>query len=106
MVYSVAQGSWRFDDGSSIAEELEAVDIEKIRSACSQHSMTQWTAIASRNRLYQFIAMSDEEAQREMRQTLSPTIISRGTGPSPSVVYTSGVCEGTDNPSSSRGTKR
>lgn len=106
VIYSVVCRGWRFSDGASIAVELEAIDIEKIRAACSQQSRTQWTAIASCDRLYQFIALSDEETQKEMRQTLTPTIIKKGSGPFPGVMYTSGICTGSDGPSSPRGTKR
>ena len=48
-------------------EEFSDVDLETIRAVCSQQSMTQWTKIASRGRLYQFVAMSDEVTQREIR---------------------------------------
>jgi len=71
---------WKFKDGVSVHEVLESVDLEKIRSACSQQSRTQWTAIASRDRLYQFMSMSDEETQTEMRQNLSATGFFGGSG--------------------------
>lgn len=51
-------------------EELEAIDLEKIRAICSEQCKSQWTAIASRERLYQFMAMSDERTQTAMRQAL------------------------------------
>jgi hypothetical protein len=59
---------WTFNDGVSIHEELKGVDISKIRAVCDQQSRTKWTTIASRDRLYQFIALSNDETQQEMRQ--------------------------------------
>lgn len=51
-------------------EELKSIHIDIIRAACSGQSRTQWTTIASRDRLYQFVAMSDQVAQREICQHL------------------------------------
>ena len=65
---------WTFRDGTSVNEELKDVDIHKIRAVCTQQSRTQWTSIASHDRLYQFIALSDEGTQNEMRKTVSSTI--------------------------------
>ena len=47
---------------------MRSIGLEEIRAICQAHSRSQWTVIASRSRLYQFIAMSDEKTQREMRQ--------------------------------------
>jgi hypothetical protein len=58
---------WTFVDGVAIDDELKDVDIEKIREVIDQQSRTKWTLIASRDRLYQFMALSDERTQREMR---------------------------------------
>jgi hypothetical protein len=58
---------WTFTDGVSVNEELRNVDISKLRAVCNQQSRSRWTTIASRDRLYQFIAMSDEQTQDEMR---------------------------------------
>ena len=59
---------WTFRDGISVHEELKNIETSRIRSVCDKQSRTKWTSIASRDRLYQFIALSDEETQREMRQ--------------------------------------
>ena len=64
-------GRWRFKDGVFVDDELGTVDLENVRAACSQQSRSQWTAIASRDRLYQFMAMSDGETQAEMRRGVS-----------------------------------
>lgn len=61
-------GTWKFKDGVSVDEEMRSIGLEEIRAICQAHSRSQWTVIASRSRLYQFIAMSDEKTQREMRQ--------------------------------------
>ncbi|KAF8803427.1 hypothetical protein BYT27DRAFT_7214734 [Phlegmacium glaucopus] len=58
---------WTFRDGTSVHAELRDVEISKIRAVCNQQSRTKWTTIASRQRLYQFISLSDEETQEEMR---------------------------------------
>jgi hypothetical protein len=60
--------AWTFKDGIHVHDELRDVDIERIRAVCSQQSRSGWTSIASRERLYQFIALSDEDTQLEMRQ--------------------------------------
>ena len=52
-------------------EEFSDVDLETIRAVCRQQSMTQWTKIASRGRLYQFVAMCDEVTQREIRHRVA-----------------------------------
>lgn len=65
---------WIFRDGTSVNEELKDVPIHKIQAVCAQQSKTQWTSIASRNRLYQFMALSDESTQNEMRDMVSSTI--------------------------------
>lgn len=70
---SYVNGKWRFRDGVFIDDELGILDIEEIRAACSQQSRSQWTTIASWDRLYQFLAMSDEDSQRIMRQTVCTT---------------------------------
>ena len=51
-------------------EELETINIERIRDICSKQCKSRWTAMASRARLYQFMAMSDERTQTAMRQAL------------------------------------
>lgn len=58
---------WTFGDGVSIHQVLKYIDLSKIRAVCDQQSRTKWTSIASRNRLYQFMALSDEKTQTEMR---------------------------------------
>jgi len=68
---SDAHGRWRFKDGVFVEDELGTVDLENIRAACSRQSRSHWTAIASRDRLYQFMSMSDEETQTEMRREVS-----------------------------------
>jgi hypothetical protein len=62
---------WRFKDGVFVDDELGTIDLEKIRAVCNQQCRTRWTAIASRDRLYQFMAMSNEETQKEMRREVS-----------------------------------
>ena len=59
---------WTFRDGTSVNEELKDLDLTQIQAVCSQQSRSGWVSIATRNRLYQFMAMSDEETQKEMRQ--------------------------------------
>lgn len=49
-------------------EELKHTDLTMIRAVCSRQSWSQWTSIASRERLYQFISMSDDASQKVMRQ--------------------------------------
>ena len=49
-------------------EELKHTDLTMIRAVCSRQSWSQWTLIASRERLYQFISMSDDASQKVMRQ--------------------------------------
>jgi hypothetical protein len=56
-----------FKDGVSIHDELKGVELSKLRDVCDQQSRTKWTSIASRARLYQFIGLSDEQTQQEMR---------------------------------------
>ena len=51
-------------------EELETINIERIRDICSEQCKSRWTAMASRARLYQFMAMSDEKTQVAMQQKL------------------------------------
>jgi hypothetical protein len=63
-------GCWNFSDGVSIKQELDLIHTDNIREACSSQSRTQWTTIASRDRLYQFVAMSDDTTQTEIRQKL------------------------------------
>ncbi|KAF8812817.1 hypothetical protein BYT27DRAFT_7272529 [Phlegmacium glaucopus] len=58
---------WTFMDGVPVDDELRNVDISDIRAICNEQSRTQWTSIASRGRLYQFIALSDKETQVQMR---------------------------------------
>ena len=72
---------WTFSDGVSVHEELKHIEISKIRAVCDQQSRSRWTVIASRNRLYQFIAMSNVETQQEMRQK-ALSLISMDSGPS------------------------
>jgi hypothetical protein len=57
-----------FRDGTCLHDELGNVELSKIREVCSQQSRTNWTSIASCEQLYQFIALSDEDTQLEMRQ--------------------------------------
>ena len=49
-------------------EELKHTDLTMIRGVCSRQSWSQWTSIASHERLYQFISMSDDASQKVMRQ--------------------------------------
>ena len=65
---------WMFRDGESVNDELKDIGLDEIRAACAEQSRSGWTSIASRNRLYQFIALSDEVTQREMREKMSMTI--------------------------------
>lgn len=51
-------------------DELKNVDLSRIRTVCARRSWSQWTTIASREKLYQFMAMSDENTQREMRRDI------------------------------------
>ena len=62
-----------FNDGIPVDDELKDIDLEIIRAICGQQCMSQWWAIATRERLYQFIAMSDELSQKEMRLRLLST---------------------------------
>jgi hypothetical protein len=67
---SICHGRWRLKDGS-LLEDLDAIDLERIRDACNQQCITRWTSIATRERLYQFLAMSDKETQVAMRLKLT-----------------------------------
>ena len=69
-VLTPSRSNWRFSDGVSVDEDLRNVNLEKIRAVCNQQSWSRWTEIASRNRLYQFMALSDEDTQKEMRQAM------------------------------------
>ena len=60
-------GYWTFNNGVSIHEELNNINLSKICAICNQQSWTKWMSIASWNRLYQFIALSDNVTQWEMR---------------------------------------
>ena len=71
---------WTFRDGVPVNEVLENIELEKIRAVCNQQSRSRWTQIASRDRMYQFIAMSDENTQREMHQKLLMTSGTEGGG--------------------------
>ncbi|KAF8803392.1 hypothetical protein BYT27DRAFT_7214713 [Phlegmacium glaucopus] len=64
---SAGLSHWRFRDGTGVHEDLGSIELSRIRAACDQQSRTKWTSIASRQRLYQFIALSDEDTQQEMR---------------------------------------
>ena len=64
---------WTFKDGIYVDEELENIELERIRAVCNQQCRTRWTSIASRDRLYQFMAMSDEETQNAMQLKVSST---------------------------------
>jgi hypothetical protein len=88
MVSNIELSSWTFNDGVPIHEELGCVETSKIRAVCDQQSRTRWTSIASRHRLYQFIALSDEGAQREMRQK-ALSLISMDSEPPPAHSYQS-----------------
>jgi hypothetical protein len=82
---------WTFRDGVSIEDELRNIEISKIRAVCDQQSRTRWTTIASRNRLYQFMALSDEQSQLEMRQkALSLVDMNSGPAASPFEVSAAG----------------
>lgn len=70
-------------------DELDTIDIEKIRGVCNQQCRTQWTAIATRDRLYQFMAMSDENTQVDMRHDLSAMNDNEDLGASSSAGNTS-----------------
>ena len=85
-----------------MSQELEEIDLEKIRAVCSQQSRTQWTAIATRDRLYQFMAMSDEEAQREMRESLGTFMRTEESGST----MVSSLGDGRNVPHKPRGVKR
>jgi hypothetical protein len=54
-----------------VNEELKDIHLSRIRAVCAQQSKSQWTSIATRDRLYQFIALSDAETQRVMREKVS-----------------------------------
>ena len=77
---------WTFSDGVSVHEELRNIEISKIRAVCDQQSRSRWTTIASRDRLYQFFALSDGETQREMRQKVL-SLIPMESGPSTALCY-------------------
>ena len=63
--------SWyKFRDGMFVDDELKSVHIDMIREVCNLQCRTRWTAIAKRERLYQFIALSDEVTQLEIRREL------------------------------------
>jgi hypothetical protein len=70
---------WTFRDGTSVNEELKDIDLHSIRAVCAHQSRTQWTSIASRHRLYQFMALSDEVTQKEMREKVSSLIDLNGS---------------------------
>ena len=67
---SIDSGRWTFRDGVPVHEELKDLELVKIRAVCARQSWSQWTSIATRERLYQFMAMSGEDAQNEMRQNM------------------------------------
>jgi hypothetical protein len=100
--YSREKGDRQSDVSGRLYEELKTVDLENLRAVCKQHSRTQWTAIASRERLYQFVAMSDEMTQMEMCRDLG-TVDARHAGSSS---RGSSQQVGTGSPSAPRGVKR
>jgi hypothetical protein len=63
-----------------VNDELKDVDVNEIRVACAEQSRSGWTSIASRNRLYQFIALSDEVTQKVMREKVSMSNNNNGRG--------------------------
>ena len=67
---------WKFRDGSLVDEEFGRFNLKTIRAACSEQSKTQWTKIASRDRLYQFVSMSDETTQWDIRHSLGLHVLS------------------------------
>ena len=93
-------------------DELQKIDLEKIRAVCKEESRTLWTTIATRNRLYQFMAMSDETTQQKMRLSLSlmdgPDCVGSSVtiGTTPSAVTAPGVFSKQDVPMGPRGIKR
>ena len=99
-------GSWRFVDGTVVDDELRGVDVETIRVVCSDLSRSRWTAIASRDRLYQFMSMSDKETQGEIRRKLSTMTISEGTDSTSCATSSVDVFTIRNDPSSFRGIKR
>jgi hypothetical protein len=103
---SNVRGGWRFKDGVLVENELQTLDLEKIRAVCHQQSRTRWTSITSRDRLYQFIAMSDEETQLEMRQKLVTTDSIEDFGSTSSACNSSGVFGAVINSPRPHGTKR
>lgn len=68
MACSIGLEQWTFRDGVPVHDEMRDAHLKKIRAICARQSWTRWTSIASRERLYQFISMSDESSQRTMRQ--------------------------------------
>lgn len=94
-------GHWQFRDGVSLKDSLDVIDVERIRAVCGEQSRSQWTKIASRERLYQFIAMSEERTQSEIRKKLQTSSWVEEAG-QPSRAGT--VLSST--PLNSRGTKR
>ena len=106
LLVSDAYGQWRFKDSVFVEEELDAIELETIRAACNQQSRTQWTAIASRQRLYQFMAMSDEVTQKEMRQRLSTNTCPEGSSSVSRTAESDGSLVLSDTPSRTGGTKR
>ena len=68
---SIDSGRWTFRDGVPVHEELKGLELIKIRAVCARQSWSQWTSIATRERLYQFMVMSGEDAQNEMWLNMS-----------------------------------
>ena len=95
-----------FKDGVSVDDELKHVDLEIIRAVCGQQCMSQWTAIATRERLYQFIAMSDEVTQREMRLSLLSTTNTDIPGSVEQAINSRGAFGMTGDFTNTRGSKR
>lgn len=54
---------WKFRDGGFVDEEFGQLNLETIQASCSEQSRMQWMKIASRDRLYQFVSISDETTQ-------------------------------------------
>ena len=59
---SIDSGPWTFRDGVPVHEELKDLELVKIHAVCARQSWSQWTSIATRERLYQFMAMSGEDS--------------------------------------------
>ena len=97
---------WSFADGIKLKDELDSVELEKIRLVCGEQCRTMWTTIASRERLYQYIALSNDTTQAEMQRRLKDVHVDERAR---FIEKTDSQTEGqvmTSEESMSRGTKR